>query len=136
MILLKKLLLATMFVAMTTPAWAIDFTPTGTVLIVVYTEPITNTDNSPLTDLAKTTVNSRVCPTTGVCTTVYTQVDVIASAISGGATVSKAVTISIAPGQENNVEVFATATDLSGNVSPESLHVVKRVDRLSPSAPK
>lgn len=116
-------------------AQALEVTPTGAVVTVSYTEPTTNTDNSPLNDLAKTTIHWRECPTAGPCSAAYTQVDVPASALAGGGAISKDITVPVPPGVERNIEVFATATDTSGNLSPESAHVVKRVDRLSPKAP-
>ena len=134
---MRKLLaaLAILSLASLDDVQAIDFTPTGSVINVSYIEPTQNTDNSALNDLAKTTINWRVCPVSGTCSAVYTKVDVAASALVGGGSISRDVTVPVTPGQEVNVEVFATATDLSGNVSPESVHVVKRVDRLSPKAP-
>jgi len=130
-----RLLAVLALLALPALAHAIDFTPTGSVITVSYTEPTQNTDGTGLNDLAKTTINWRVCPVTGACNAVYTKVDVAASVLAGGGTISRDVTVPVTPGQEVNVEVFATATDLSGNVSPESTHVVKRVDRLSPKAP-
>jgi len=118
-------------------AFAIDFTPSGAVLAVTYTEPSTNSDGSTLNDLAKTNVYSRVCPVTGTCAATFTKgPDVAASKAAGGGAINTTVTVTITPGQERNVEVYATATDLSGNESVESLHVTKRVDRLSPAEPK
>lgn len=119
------------------PAWAIDFTPTGSVLTVTYAEPTTNTDGSALNDLARTNVHYRICPTSGACASPYTVgPNVAATASTGGGAITTTVTVPVGPGQEANVEVFATATDTTGNVSPESTHVTKRVDRLSPSAPQ
>lgn len=118
-------------------AWAIDFSPTGAVLTVTYTEPTTNTDGSVLNDLARTNVHYRVCPVTGTCTTPFILgPNVAATSPIGGGPISTTVSVSVAPGQEVNVEVFATAADTSGNVSPDSVHVTKRVDRLSPKAPQ
>jgi hypothetical protein len=120
-----------------TNAMALDFTPTGAVLTVTYTEPTTNTDGSALNDLARTNVSFRVCPATGACSAPFTiGPNVAASAIAGGGNISTTVAVAVTPGQEVNVEVFVTASDLSGNVSPESVHVTKRVDRLSPAAPR
>lgn len=128
-------ILALILTAFAAPARALDFTPTGAVLTVTYVEPTTNTDGSALDDLAKTTINSRVCPVVGPCVAAFTPFDVPASSPSGGATIGRQITVGITPGQQNNVEVYATATDTSGNVSPDSDHIVKRVDRLSPKAP-
>ena len=124
-------------ILLATPAWAIDFTPTGSVLTVTYLEPTTNTDGSPINDLASTNVSYRLCPTSGPCAAPYTLgPNIAATAPTGGGSISTQVTVPVGPGQEANVEVFATATDTSGNVSPESAHVTKRVDRLPPSPPQ
>jgi hypothetical protein len=134
---MRRLLIAAaaLVLAVAPAAEAIDFTPTGSVITVTYTEPTQNTDNSSVNDLAKTTISWRVCPTAGACTGAFTTVDVPASALTGGGAISRDVTVPVAPGVERNVEIFATATDTSGNLSPETPHIVKRVDRLSPKAP-
>src|SRR5262245_4145633 len=87
-------------------AEAIDFTPTATIITVTYKEPTTNTDGSAINDLLKTTINSRVCPAVGTCSSTFTSVDVPASAPTGGGNVSKDITQPVAPGQERVVEVF------------------------------
>lgn len=119
-------------------AEAIDFTASGAILTVTYKEPTTNTDGSVLNDLAGTTVSSRVCPVTGTCSSAFTKTPLIPAVggLVGGGNVSTTVTVNVTLGQEVNVEVFAQAQDTSGNVSPESLHVTKRVDRLSPAPPQ
>jgi hypothetical protein len=118
-----------------TPAWAIDFTVSGAVLTVTYTEPATNTDGSPLTDLARTNVYTEIqlagqTPQKGP--------NVAASALTGGGAISTTVTVPIGAAlaiKEANVKVWATATDTTGNESAPSAVVIKRVDQLAPSAP-
>ena len=120
---------------LTTPAWAIDFTVSGAVLTVTYTEPSTNTDGSPLTDLARTNVYTEIllpgqAPVKGP--------NVAATALGGGGAVSTTITVPIGAAlaiKEANVRVWATATDTSGNESVPSTAVTKRVDQLAPSAP-
>src|SRR3990167_7488539 len=130
-----RLLLALLFVLFALPAWAIDFTVSGAVLTVTYTEPATNTDGSPLTDLARTNVYTEIllpgqAPVKGP--------NVAATALGGGGAVSTTITVPIGAAlaiKEANVRVWATATDTSGNESVPSTAVTKRVDQLAPSAP-
>src|SRR3990170_330159 len=97
------------------PAWAIDFTVSGAVLTVTYTEPTTNTDGSPLTDLARTNVYTEIllpgqAPVKGP--------NVAATTPTGGGAISTTTTVPIGatlPIKEANVKVWATATDASGN---------------------
>ena len=127
--------LALLLLLVVAPAWAIDFTVSGAVLTVTYTEPSTNTDGSPLTDLARTNVYTEILlpgqtPVKGP--------NVAASASTGGGAISTTITVPIGatlPIKEANVKVWATATDLSGNESLPSTVVTKRVDQLAPSAP-
>lgn len=134
---MMRFVLVLMMLALAAPASAIDFTPTGSVLTATYREPTTNTDGSALNDLKETQIFFRVCPVSGACAAVFTAGTATpATTAAGGGTVNAQQTVPIAPGQENNVEVYAVARDTSGNVSPESPHVTKRVDRLSPAAPQ
>ena len=120
---------------LTTPAWAIDFTVSGAVLTVTYTEPSTNMDGSPLVDLARTNVYTEIllpgqAPVKGP--------DVAATAPSGGGAISTTITVPIGvtlPIKEATVKVWATATDTSGNESTPSAMVTKRVDQLAPASP-
>ena len=132
---IRLLLLALLVLLSATPAGAIDFTVSGAVLTVTYTEPATNTDGSPLTDLARTNVYTEMllpgqAPVKGP--------NVAASASTGGGAISTTITVPIGaalPIKEANVKVWATATDTSGNEGPPSNVVTKRVDQLAPSAP-
>ena len=130
-----RLLLALLVLLSAAPAWAIDFTVSGAVLTVTYTEPTTNTDGSPLADLARTNVWTEILlpgqtPVKGP--------NVAATAPGGGGAISTTITVPIGatlPIKEANVKVWATATDASGNEGPPSNVVTKRVDQLAPSAP-
>ena len=135
MTMIKALWLTLVLLLLVTPAWAIDFTVSGAVLTVTYTEPATNTDGSPLMDLARTNVYTEIVlpgqvPVKGP--------NVVASAPGGGGAISTTITVPIGaalPIKEANVKVWATATDTSGNEGPPSNVVTKRVDQLAPSAP-
>lgn len=135
---MKTFLFALVAVALSAlPAAAFTLTPVGAVMSAQYTEPTTNTDSSALDDLAATNVHWRLCPTSGVCSAAFTvEANVPASAPTGGGVKTTTFTVPVAVGQQANVEAYVTAVDLSGNTSPDSTHVTKRVDRLSPSAPQ
>jgi len=123
-------LTAVMLLADSFPARAIDFTATGTILTVTYTEPTQNTDGTPLDDLAKTNVYYQV----GTAAEVKGP-DVPASQPAGGGAISTQITVAIAAGQRATVTVRATATDSSGNESAKSAAITKTVDRLPPMPP-
>lgn len=128
----KYVVFAVMLVALlaATLAHAIDFTASGTILTVTYTEPTQNVDGSPLTDLAKTTVYYSLNGGADV-----KGVEMPASNPKGGAGVTTPLTVPIAQNQSATVTVRATATDTSGNESAKSASVTKTVDRLSPMPP-
>lgn len=112
------------------PALAIDFTASGTILTVTYKEPVANVDNSPLNDLDHTSVYFQVG--TGTETK---SAAIPATALTGGGSISTQITVPIAQNQSATVTVRATATDKSGNESAKSSPVTKTVDRLPPLPP-
>ncbi len=118
-------------IALASVASAIDFTASGTILTVTYTEPTSNSDKTPLTDLAKTTIYYSINGAAEVKVTP----DIAATVPTGGGSVSTQVTVPIAAGQSASVTVRATATDTSGNESVKSVSVSKTIDRLSPMPP-
>jgi len=131
----RRWIVLALVILIPTSAWAIDFTVSGAVLTVTYTEPATNTDGSPLTDLARTNVYTEILlagqtPQKGP--------NVAATRPAGGGAITTTVTVPIGAAltiKEANVKVWATATDTSGNESAPSIVVTKRVDQLAPSAP-
>ncbi len=118
-------------IALASVAMAIDFTASGTILTVTYTEPTTNSDKTPLTDLAKTTIYYSLNGGTDVKVTP----DIAAITPTGGGSVSTQITVPIAANQSASVTIRATATDVSGNESIKSVAVTKTVDRLPPMPP-
>lgn len=86
--------------------------PPSSTVTVEYTEPTTNADGTPLTDLAGTTVFYRL---TGGLDTLGAMVP--ATAPTGGQRRSVGVTVSSVTG---TVTVWAVATDAVGNVSARS----------------
>ncbi len=128
---LRLLYFCTLLLLYATSASAIDFTASGTILTVSYTEPIQNTDGSMLDDLAKTSVYYSLNGGADVKV-----VDVLASSPKGGASMATSITVPIAIGQSALVSVRATASDTSGNESVKSAAVTKLVDRLPPNPPQ
>jgi P pilus assembly chaperone PapD len=120
-----------LFLLIASPAAAIDFTPTGTVMTVSYKEPDKNFDNTPLNDLARTNVYWSI--NGGVETK---GPDVPSSSVTGGGQIVTQVTVPIAQNQSASVTIRATATDISGNESAKSTSVTKTVDRLPPMSPQ
>lgn len=102
-------------------------TPEG--IKVEYTEPTTNENGTPLTDLAKTTIYYDIGAGP------VKAVDVPATAPTGGGAISQVITVTIAENTEVDVQIWATATDLSGNESEKSAIATVRVDSLPPNAP-
>ena len=116
----------------TMPVFALDATVSGTELTVTYTEPTTNADGSPLTDLARTNVIWKFLP----AGTDTKEANVAATKLTGGGAITTKLIVPVEAGQERTVEITATATDTSGNESVRATAVQKRIDRLAPGAPK
>lgn len=114
-------------------ASALDFTASGTILTVTYTEPTTNADTPAtlLDDLAFTNVYYQLDAGVAV-----KGPNVPATSPAGGGAISTQITVPVVAGQRVNVTISATATDTSGNESVKSTPVTKRIDRLAPTAPK
>ena len=113
------------------PALALDVTITGTEVSLGWMEPSTNVTGTPLTDLKETRgyfQQSGGAPQLGVT--------VPASSATGGQTVTGTITVPILQNQEADVSFWVTASDGSGNESPGSAVLIRRLDRLAPSAPQ
>ena len=123
-------LLAFALVLPISTSFAIDVVLTGAQLTITYTEPIVNSDASPLVDLDKTTIF--VEPVGG---NLIIQ-DVPATALTGGGTISQTITVPVPDFAETNVNVWANASDITGNVSANTPVILKRIDRLPPGAPQ
>ena len=90
-----------------------------------WTEPTTNVDGTPLTDLAKTTLYYQVNTNTPK------KKDYIAKLTTGGA----AKTASLTPlmncvTKTNTIRWWVTATDVSGNISQPSNEVIKNIPMI------
>ena len=114
-------------------AEALTLTLSGAELTVEYDEPTTNTDLTPLDDLAYTNVYSKV----GTIAEVK-HPNVPASRAAGGGHIVTKITVPVPAGTRTDVTVTVTATDSAEvpNESARSIPVTKRIDRLAPSAPR
>ena len=101
---------------------------TGTQVEASYTEPTTNADGSPLTDLHHTSIYYDMGA--GAVNVVD-----LPSSLTGGGIVQYSFVVPILDGQERAVSFWATATDGSGNTSEPSTPVIVRIDRLAPAPP-
>ncbi len=126
------LLLAALGLLPATPAEAITITPSGAELTVDYDEPTTNADGTALDDLKITTIWYQVQGTPAP----VKALEVAATQAAGGGHISKPITVPTFSGKLIFVDVWATATDRSGNESAKSNIVAQRVDLLPPAAPK
>ena len=124
-------LVAISLLLLASPAWAITFTVSGSIVEGQYTEPTTNANGSALTDLAKTNVYYQIPGQSAV-----KGPNVPASALTGGGTITTSVTVPLVAGQEADVTFWVTASDTSGNESARSPETVERIDRLSPNPPQ
>lgn len=104
-------------------------------MVAQYTEPTTQTDGSPLTDLHHTNVYHQV-----VGSPFIKSVDIPATSPNGGGVINSLILANVALGQKINVVAWITATDTVGVESPVSLVLNEVIDRLvvthfGPSAP-
>lgn len=109
---------------------AFTVTVTGTQVTVTYDEPTTNEDGTALVDLDHTSIYYDMGSGT------VKAIDVPATSLTGGGTISQIITVPVLAQQEANVSIWATAIDLVGNESVNSSVVVTRIDRLKPSPPQ
>lgn len=111
-------------------AGAMEVTVNGVSVTLDYDEPQANADTSALTDLDHTTVYYDLGA--GFIKTEK----VPATSKTGGGHITTGITVPVMEGQEKDVRFKTTATDGSGNESIDSQIITKRIDRLSPAAPK
>ena len=104
---------------------------TPVTLDVVYTEPVVNADGTPLEDLGTTRV---YCSVAGAPPS--ERVTTPASNLNGGAMIQVLIPLDVPAGAETSVDCHATATDLSGNESADSNHIVVTYDFLPPAPPE
>ena len=127
---MKKLLLALLFIAMSiSPVYALTVTATGVDLTVSYTEPATNVNDSLITDADHTSIYFDIGAGT------VKALDVPATSINSGGEIVQNISIPIIDGQESDVSVWATSSDISGNESDKSNIIIIRIDRLKHNPP-
>ena len=127
---MKTALVLLLLMLLPVMAWGFTATQTGAEVTLTWYEPTTNTDGSPLNDLAKIRVYDNY---SGVMTMVK---EVNASGPTGGSTESTTVTVPVTAGQEKNVIFYVTAVDDDGNESPPSNTKTVNIDRLAPASPE
>jgi len=125
------LLLALALALIITPnAHAFTAKVTGVTITVEYDEPGFNADDSALLDLDHTSIYYNM----GAADTKAR--DVPASAKTGNGHIQIPVDVPVLAGMERTVNLWATASDETGNESGRSNTVTVRVDRLPPGPPK
>lgn len=101
----------------------------GSTLEVKYKEPTTNADGSVLSDLGKVTLEAANTADLG---TPIAQLEVVASAPTGGADQTATLDVPIVGGTVQDLTITGIALDLVGNKSePKSVQLV--IDTLAPA---
>ena len=135
---MRKLLLALcMLVSFTSVALAITGGVSGTQVTVSYQEPTTNEvdylgNTTTLDDLHATSIYYQM---PGSTTPVVALV-VLSTSTTGGASISKAITVPSQNKRRVAYTFWATATDTSGNESIASPTFSVIIDKLAPAPPK
>lgn len=96
----------------------------------MYDEPTSNADTTALTDLNHTSIYY------DLGSGFLKSEEMPATSATGGGHITAGITVPVMEGQEKDVRFKTTATDGSGNESIDSQIITKRIDRLSPAAPK
>lgn len=116
---------------MTVNVFAIDAIVVGAQITLTYKEPSTNSDGSAISDLKLTTVYYTVNDGATV-----KGPETPATSLTGGILRTVTLNIPIIDSKETVLKFWATATDESLNESLQSTVVIKRIDKLAPSAPE
>ena len=118
--------------ALASPVWALEVTQNDVNLRVVYTEPTVTAKGAPLDDLAYTTI------TVMDGTVILAEMDIPATALTGGGTITQDVLFTPIPGEKKTYTVEVTASDTNIDPKPnESLPATASVlvDREAPGVP-
>jgi len=119
--------------ALASPAWALEVTQNDVNLRVVYTEPTVTQQGAPLDDLAYTTI------TVMDGTVILAEMDIPATALTGGGTITQDILFTPIPGEKKTYTVEVTASDTNIDPKPnESLPATASVlvDREAPGVPQ
>lgn len=111
--------------------FAADAVISGAQVTFSFKEPSTNVDGSKLQDLRDTSVFYSVNDGPQVKAG-----DVVASSKFGGGTQVYTFTVPIVDSTESTLKFWAISNDESGNPSPPSAAIIKRIDKLAPSSPE
>ena len=127
---MKRLLIALLLLVIPMNVHALTATVTGVTIGVEYDEPDQNADGTPLMDLDHTSIFYNM----GAAD--VKAKDVPATTLTGNGHIEVPFDVPITAGMERIIDVWATASDTSGNESPRSTTIKVRVDRLPPGPPK
>ena len=119
--------------ALASPVWALEVTQNDVNLRVVYTEPTVTAKGAPLDDLAYTTI------TVMDGTVMLAEMDIPATALTGGGTITQDILFTPVPGEKKTYTVNVTASDTNIDPKPnESLPATASVlvDREAPGVPQ
>jgi len=119
--------------ALASPVWALEVTQNDVNLRVVYTEPTVTQKGAPLDDLAYTTI------TVMDGTVILAEMDIPATALTGGGTITQDILFTPIPGEKKTYTVEVTASDTNIDPKPnESLPATASVlvDREAPGVPQ
>ena len=119
--------------ALASPVWALEVTQNDVNLRVVYTEPTVTQQGTPLDDLAYTTI------TVMDGTVMLAEMDIPATALTGGGTITQDILFTPVPGEKKTYTVNVTASDTNIDPKPnESLPATASVlvDREAPGVPQ
>lgn len=103
---------------------------TGGLVDVMFIEPDTNADGTPLTDLDHTTIYYDIGQGT------VKALDIPATAATGGGMIAQQISVSVGDTTVATISIWATATDTFTNESDPSATVVVRHDILAPAPPQ
>ena len=126
---MKKLFLSILFLGLfSTSIFAGAKLDSGN-FTVSYQEPTTSVDGTVLTDLDKTSIYYQIDSGTRILV-----MDIPASSVNGDGVINQSFTID-GLGNQVNITLIYTATDISGNESGEFIEPVIRIDQVAPNIP-
>ena len=111
-------------------AMPLSAAPSGAEITIEYGEPTINSDGSVLKDLAKTTIYYNIG--SGPVKAAY----IPATINTGGGTIIHKIILPVSQVEEVTADLWATASDTTGNESEKSNIVRVVADMLPPSPPK
>jgi len=110
---MKKLILTYFFLI----AFTLTVQANGVRILIEYDEPTTNTDNTPLTDLAKMSVYFDIV---GDIYPAKKLIDIPATSLNGGGHVKRNVVVPLTKNVIKDIDFWVTAIDVDNNESNKS----------------